>query len=115
MTPKLGGLTVFFVCLEGQMSGHQDNILTYGKIAQLNDTRSLSYSSCCCCFYLQSGPVKSEPLYVIEALLNCSSKSVKSADGETPVPCGPDEKGEMQVSILLCALEHALCKLGEVS
>ena len=97
------------------MSGHQDNILTYGKIGQLNDTRSLSYFSWCCCFYLQSGPVKSEPLYVIEALLNCSSKSVKSADGETPMPCGPDEKGEMQVSILLCAWEHAMCKMGEVS
>ena len=85
------------------MSLHQDNLFTYGKIGQFNDTRSLSYFSWCCCFYLQSGPVKSEPLYVIEALLNCSSKSVKSADGETPMPCGPDEKGEMQVSILLCA------------
>ena len=29
--------------------------------------------------------------------MNCSSKSVKSADGETPQPCRPDEKGEMQV------------------
>ena len=34
----------------------------------------------------------------MEALLNCSSKSVKSAAGDTPQPCGPDEKGEMQVS-----------------
>ena len=45
----------------------------------------------------QSGPSQGETLFVIEALLNCSSKSVKSADGDKPQPCGPDEKGEMQV------------------
>ncbi|XP_074611941.1 exosome RNA helicase MTR4-like [Acropora palmata] len=56
----------------------------------------------------KSGPVKSEPLYVIEALLNCSSKSVKSADGETPMPCGPDEKGEMQVVPILLHLVQAI-------
>ncbi|XP_015775447.1 PREDICTED: superkiller viralicidic activity 2-like 2 [Acropora digitifera] len=91
-----------------QTSVHQDNLLTYGKIGQFNDTTSLSYFSWCCCFYLQSGPVKSEPLYVIEALLNCSSKSVKSADGETPMPCGPDEKGEMQVVPILLHLVQAI-------
>ena len=47
--------------------------------------------------FYQSGPMQGETLYVVEALLNCSSKSLKSADGDTPLPCGPDEKGEMQV------------------
>ena len=84
-------------------------------MGQFNGTSSLSHFCCCCCFYFQSGPSNSEPLYVIEALLNCSSKSIKSADGDTPLPCGPDEKGEMQVSILLYACEHAIGKLGEVT
>ena len=47
--------------------------------------------------FYQSGPTQGETLFVVEALLNCSSKSLKSADGDTPLPCGPDEKGEMQV------------------
>ena len=46
----------------------------------------------------QSGPTHGETLYVLEVLLNCSSQPLKSADGETPQPCGPDEKGEMQVN-----------------
>ena len=36
----------------------------------------------------------------MEVLLNCSTKSIKTANGETPQPCGPDEKGEMQVSFV---------------
>ena len=44
----------------------------------------------------------------MEALLNCSSKSVKSADGETPQPCGPDEKGEMQVRYCQSSFTHKL-------
>ena len=47
--------------------------------------------------FYQSGPTQGETLFVVEALLNCSSKSLKSADGDTPLPCGADEKGEMQV------------------
>ena len=47
--------------------------------------------------FYQSGPTQGETLFVVEALLNCSSKSIKAADGDTPLPCGPDEKGEMQV------------------
>ena len=39
-------------------------------------------------------------LYVIEALLNCSPKTIKAADGDIPQPCGPGEKGEMQASDL---------------
>jgi len=44
----------------------------------------------------------------VEALLNCSTKSIKSADGETPQPCGPDEKGEMQVVPILLHLVKAI-------
>ena len=44
----------------------------------------------------------------MEALLNCSSKSVKSADGETPQPCRPDEKGEMQVRYCQASFTHKL-------
>ncbi|CAH3186779.1 unnamed protein product, partial [Porites evermanni] len=56
----------------------------------------------------KSGPTQGETLFVVEALLNCSSKSVKSADGETPQPCKPDEKGEMQVVPILLHLVKAI-------
>ncbi|XP_068727369.1 exosome RNA helicase MTR4-like [Montipora capricornis] len=56
----------------------------------------------------KSGPSQGETLFVIEALLNCSSKSVKSADGDKPQPCGPDEKGEMQVVPILLHLVQAI-------
>lgn len=56
----------------------------------------------------KSGPTQGETLFVIEALLNCSSKSLKSADGDTPLPCGPDEKGEMQVVPILLHLVKAI-------
>ncbi|XP_073227309.1 exosome RNA helicase MTR4-like [Porites lutea] len=56
----------------------------------------------------KSGPTQGETLFVVEALLNCSSKSVKSADGETPQPCRPDEKGEMQVVPILLNLVKAI-------
>ena len=48
--------------------------------------------------FFQSGLSQGETLFVVEVLLNCSNKSIKTANGETPQPCGPDEKGEMQVS-----------------
>lgn len=56
----------------------------------------------------KSGPTHGETLYVLEVLLNCSSQPLKSADGETPQPCGPDEKGEMQVVPILLQLVKAI-------
>lgn len=38
-----------------------------------------------------------ESLYVMEVLVNCSSKPTKTATGSIPNPCPPGEKGEMQV------------------
>lgn len=56
----------------------------------------------------KSGPTQGETLYVLEVLLNCSSQPVKSADGDTPQPCRPDEKGEMQVVPILLQLVKAI-------
>ncbi|XP_032241598.2 exosome RNA helicase MTR4 [Nematostella vectensis] len=51
----------------------------------------------------QKGAV-GDTLYVLEVLLKCSPKAIKSADGDIPKPCGPDEKGEMQVVPVLMHL-----------
>ncbi|PFX30767.1 Superkiller viralicidic activity 2-like 2 [Stylophora pistillata] len=61
-----------------------------------------------CIHELWSGPTQGETLYVLEVLLNCSSQPVKSADGDTPQPCRPDEKGEMQVVPILLQLVKAI-------
>ena len=47
-----------------------------------------------------------ETLYVVEVLLNCSKSTKKMATGEVPLPCKPDEKGEMMVGIQILMSKH---------
>ena len=48
-------------------------------------------------FIFQPSASSDEALYVVEVLLYCSKSHKKLAAGEVPLPCKPDEKGEMQV------------------
>eukprot|EP00112_Aurelia_sp_Birch-Aquarium-sp1_P005103 Seg158.5 transcript_id=Seg158.5/GoldUCD/mRNA.D3Y31 product="Exosome RNA helicase MTR4" protein_id=Seg158.5/GoldUCD/D3Y31 len=49
-----------------------------------------------------------ETLYVVEVLLNCSKSTKKMATGEVPLPCKPNEKGEMMIVPVLIQLIQAL-------
>ena len=50
-------------------------------------------------FFLKKGSsLLDEPIYVVEVLLYCAKTTKKLAGGEVPLPCKPDEKGEMQVN-----------------
>eukprot|EP00794_Sanderia_malayensis_P007825 gene7825-8674_t len=60
----------------------------------------------------QKGSVLSnETLYVVEVLLNCSKSTKKMATGEVPMPCKPDEKGEMMVVPVLVHLLQAISSI----
>ncbi|XP_031551910.1 exosome RNA helicase MTR4-like [Actinia tenebrosa] len=52
----------------------------------------------------KSGASIGDTLFVIEVLVKCSTRTIKSADGDIPQPCGVGEKGEMQVVPVLLNL-----------
>ncbi|KAM6985725.1 exosome RNA helicase MTR4 [Aplochiton taeniatus] len=53
----------------------------------------------------------SDPLYVVEVLVQCSKESVKNAATESARPAGPGEKGEMQVVPVML---HLLTSISSV-
>ncbi|XP_065657387.1 exosome RNA helicase MTR4 isoform X2 [Hydra vulgaris] len=59
----------------------------------------------------KQGSVLDEPIYVVEVLLYCAKTTKKLAGGEVPLPCKPDEKGEMQVVPVLSTLLQAVSSI----
>lgn len=72
------------------------NVLLFFLLAK-ND---LSSHSPCFSVPLQPNSGELDPLYVVEVLLHCSRESLKNSATEAAKPVKPDEKGEMQVSIV---------------